>query len=122
MEEAIAAIFGEALGIERVGMLDNFFELGANSFLLVQAHGELRKRLAGASAAAVAKLLVSDLFEYPNIDSLAKHLAQAQGRSQPEDRAPPAQDHARERARRQQQAMEEERLHRGRRRERERDG
>jgi amino acid adenylation domain-containing protein len=44
-EEAIAAVWQELLGVERVGRRDHFFELGGHSLLAVQAIGRLREKL-----------------------------------------------------------------------------
>src|SRR5581483_6683547 len=67
VEQAIAAVWQQVLGIERVGREDNFFDLGGHSLLLVQAHAALVERL-GRS------LPVTDLFQFPTIQSLAEHL------------------------------------------------
>ncbi|WP_222844271.1 non-ribosomal peptide synthetase [Aldersonia kunmingensis] len=42
MERAVAAAFGEVLGIETVGADDNFFDLGGNSLSAVRVIAELR--------------------------------------------------------------------------------
>ena len=43
-EEAIAAVWREVLGRERIGRNDNFFELGGDSILSLQIIARLRKR------------------------------------------------------------------------------
>jgi acyl carrier protein len=45
LEEAIAGIWQGALGIEAVGVEDNFFDLGGDSLLAVQVAAELRREL-----------------------------------------------------------------------------
>jgi acyl carrier protein len=43
MEEHIARIWQEGLGIDRIGVQDNFFALGGHSLLAVRLISELRK-------------------------------------------------------------------------------
>ena len=45
MEEVVAEIWSELLGVERVGRQDNFFELGGHSLLAVQVAARIRQRL-----------------------------------------------------------------------------
>ena len=45
VEEALAEIWSELLGIERIGRKDNFFELGGHSLLAVRVIARLRQRL-----------------------------------------------------------------------------
>ncbi len=73
LERRLAQIWREVLKVEKVGLHDNFFDLGGHSLLLVQVHARLREEL---------RLEVSaiDLFKYPTIGSLAKH-AQDSGTS-----------------------------------------
>jgi amino acid adenylation domain-containing protein/non-ribosomal peptide synthase protein (TIGR01720 family) len=68
VEGAITDIWQSVLGVERVGIHDNFFDLGGHSMLMIQVHNKLRERL---------KFEVSmvELFEYPSINALAEHLS-----------------------------------------------
>ena len=69
-EQSLAAIWREALGLERVGIHDNFFDLGGHSLLLVQIQARLRERF-GRSVGIV------ELFRYPTVGALARHLGAA---------------------------------------------
>ncbi|WP_284740330.1 non-ribosomal peptide synthetase [Amycolatopsis sp. RTGN1] len=62
-EETLASIWAEVLGVRRVGVTDDFFDLGGDSILSIQV--VFRSRRAG--------LLVSsnDLFRYPTVAELA---------------------------------------------------
>jgi NAD(P)-dependent dehydrogenase (short-subunit alcohol dehydrogenase family) len=107
IEEMLSATAAEVLGIERVGIFDNFFDLGMDSFLIIQVHGRLRRKLS-LLANGSGRLTVADMFEYHNVSELARRLG-------PRDDAAPRGDGLAERARRQQQAMEEDRRQRDRR-------
>ena len=67
IEAAIADVWQELLGIEKIGRDDNFFDLGGHSLLLVQAHAQLTETLA-------RDVPVTDLFRFPTIATLAQHL------------------------------------------------
>ena len=60
----IAAVWHELLNLERVGIHDNFFDLGANSLIMVQASIRLR-------AALQKDISLIDLFRYPTVSALA---------------------------------------------------
>ncbi|HYG63669.1 MAG TPA: amino acid adenylation domain-containing protein, partial [Thermoanaerobaculia bacterium] len=66
-EGEVAAIWREVLGRERVGIHDNFFDLGGHSLLLARVHVLLRERLG-------REVPMVDLFRYPTVASLARHL------------------------------------------------
>ncbi len=68
METVIAEVVRRVLGIERVGVEDNLFELGADSLEIVRIHGELREALD-------QDLPLLSLFEFPSIRLLAKQVA-----------------------------------------------
>ncbi|HYY97495.1 MAG TPA: amino acid adenylation domain-containing protein, partial [Pyrinomonadaceae bacterium] len=70
VERAIAAVWGEVLRREKVGVNENFFDLGGHSLLLVQVHNRLRKTFD-------AEITMLDLFKYPTISALAGHIAPA---------------------------------------------
>ncbi|MCH8245980.1 MAG: amino acid adenylation domain-containing protein [Bacteroidetes bacterium] len=71
-ERQIASILSKLIGIDRVGREDNFFDIGATSFLLLQAAEELRHTLPDAEISVV------DLFQYPSVRSLASHIGRDQ--------------------------------------------
>jgi aryl carrier-like protein len=69
LEKTISSVWQELLHLERVGKHDNFFDLGANSLLMVQANSRLRTALH-------RELSLVDLFRYPTVNALAAHLNQ----------------------------------------------
>ena len=69
VEQTIANIWQQMLHLEKVGIHDNFFDLGGHSLLLVQIHAKLREMLN-------TNVSIVNLFEYPTINSLAKHLTE----------------------------------------------
>ena len=65
VEEAIAEVWRELLGIERVGADDDFFALGGHSLLAIQVVSRLRGRLP-------APVSAMDLFKHPTVRGLAR--------------------------------------------------
>ncbi|MFC4047938.1 amino acid adenylation domain-containing protein, partial [Dactylosporangium siamense] len=63
-EELLAGIWGELLGIERVGVRDNFFDLGGHSLLATQVVSRVR-------LAFNAEIPVAALFDAPTVAGLA---------------------------------------------------
>ncbi|OSX98878.1 non-ribosomal peptide synthetase [Bacillus mycoides] len=69
LEELIASVWSQVLGIENIGVQDSFFELGGHSLLATQVVSRLQEVFQ-------IKLLVRELFEYSTVEALAKRLDQ----------------------------------------------
>jgi non-ribosomal peptide synthetase component F len=93
-ELAIAAVWTEMFGLERVSVEENFFDLGGHSLLLVKMHRRLQETL-------YPELSIVTLFEHPTVRSLAQHLDQAGDASRGA-----ATGESQNRARQQRQALE----------------
>ena len=68
LEAALAGIWAEVLGHARVGVMENFFDLGGHSLLLAKVQARLRVTLD-------RKVPIVDLFRFPTVAALAEHLA-----------------------------------------------
>jgi pyochelin synthetase len=66
-EEVIASVWRKLLGVNQLGPEANFFDLGGDSILLVEAHAELQQALN-------RKFSVTDLFQFPSIRALSSYL------------------------------------------------
>jgi amino acid adenylation domain-containing protein/non-ribosomal peptide synthase protein (TIGR01720 family) len=64
-EQVLAGIFGEVLGLDRVGVHDNFFELGGDSILTIQVVSRVRSLMA-------VELSPRVVFDTPDIAGLAR--------------------------------------------------
>lgn len=71
VENKIAAVWRELLGLDLVGRHDNFFDLGGNSLIALKVASRLNKELG-------VKLPVVMLFEGPTVSALAKLIAGTQ--------------------------------------------
>ncbi|MBL8300797.1 MAG: amino acid adenylation domain-containing protein [Rhodanobacteraceae bacterium] len=67
IEQQLVDIWQQLLQRDSVGVHDNFFEIGGNSLLSVRLRNEVMRALA-------CELALTDLFEYPTIAQLARHL------------------------------------------------
>ncbi|MFC7451424.1 amino acid adenylation domain-containing protein, partial [Rhodococcus daqingensis] len=72
VEEVVAATFADVLGIERVGLDDDFFELGGNSLIATQVTARL-------GAALDTMVPVRALFEASTVGDLAARVEQHAG-------------------------------------------
>ncbi len=81
IEQLISTIWEELLGIKQIGIHDNFFSLGGDSFLLVQVKQKLQAELSRS-------IPTVDLFEYPTIYALATYLNQAASSSTKPEKSP----------------------------------
>ncbi|HEU4556950.1 MAG TPA: amino acid adenylation domain-containing protein, partial [Longimicrobium sp.] len=66
-EEALAKIWSEVLGLERVGRWDHFFQLGGHSLLAVQVVSRVRQVLG-------VELALGAVFDHPVLATLAGHV------------------------------------------------
>ncbi|APE36002.1 hypothetical protein BOX37_21015 [Nocardia mangyaensis] len=64
-ERAVAALFAELLGVETVGLDDDFFRLGGNSLIATRAIGRLQANFG-------VRVDVRDFFDSPTVAVLAK--------------------------------------------------
>jgi amino acid adenylation domain-containing protein len=73
-EAAIVQVFRGLLKKDGIGREQRFFDMGAHSLLLVQAHDILRRRVD-------PDLRLVSLFQYPTVAALAQHIDQKKERS-----------------------------------------
>ena len=77
MERALAEIWREVLQVDRVGVHDNFFDLGGHSLLLIRVHDRIREQIDRG-----VQMIV--LFQFPTLRALSEHLRPSFGAPQPE--------------------------------------
>jgi acyl carrier protein len=68
LEQTLAGLWQQVLGVERVGLEDNFFDLGGDSLRLIQVQGQIGRVLQ-------REVPVTELFQYPTIRALADFLS-----------------------------------------------
>jgi amino acid adenylation domain-containing protein len=76
MEKSIAAIWKEVLKAEKIGVDDNFFDLGGDSLDIIQVSGKLKEAFS-------RDIPVVTIFTYPTIASLAQNLKSQTGTASP---------------------------------------
>lgn len=79
-EKTIAAVWLEFLRLEKVGINDNFFDLGGHSLLLTRVHSRLSEIYQNKK-----ELTIVDLFRYPTIHSLAGYIDEGEKSHQSEE-------------------------------------
>ena len=67
IEKKLAQIWREVLGVQNIGIKDNFFDLGGNSLLLIRMHSKIETEYPG-------RLRVTDIFSNPTILKLAQFI------------------------------------------------
>ena len=67
MEEAVAKVWKNVLGVSNLGLHDNFFDAGANSLIVVKTLAQLREEFD-------PNLQLTDVFRFPTVAKLTKHL------------------------------------------------
>lgn len=72
VERTIAGIWKDVLRTDRVGLHDNFFDLGGHSLALVRVHTRLIEEFGEAPA-------MVEMFEHPTVHSLASRVARSIG-------------------------------------------
>jgi acyl carrier protein len=76
IEEKLRTICDTALGGKRVDINDNLFELGASSLKLIEIHERIDHEYPG-------QVELTELFDFPTIGELARHLESKLGTAQP---------------------------------------
>jgi len=66
-ERLVAGIWREVLGLPRIGVTDNFFDIGGHSLSIVAVHARLQVHVK-------QRLRMVDLFRHPTVRALAAHL------------------------------------------------
>ncbi|MFI5005853.1 MAG: SDR family NAD(P)-dependent oxidoreductase [Solirubrobacterales bacterium] len=69
VQQKIARIWADLLGLEKVGIQDNFFDLGGHSLLAIQVVTRMKAEMN-------AELSVATLFEGPTVESLSRLISQ----------------------------------------------
>jgi acyl-CoA synthetase (AMP-forming)/AMP-acid ligase II/acyl carrier protein len=72
IEATITTIWQEALGVERIGVNDNFFDAGGHSLLMVQVHNKL-------TTLFDKKISIVEMFAKPTISALAEYFSETNG-------------------------------------------
>lgn len=80
IEKTIAGIWTDILEIEKVGVNDNFFDLGGHSFLIIRVHELLQKNLN-------KKFQLLHLFEYTTVRELAGFLTESSSKSEENEKS-----------------------------------
>jgi amino acid adenylation domain-containing protein len=85
IEQRVANIWQELLRMDKVGINDNFFDLGGHSLLMVQLHSKLRETF------NKKELSIVEVFKHPTVKLLARYISGEQSSQallrEPHDRA-----------------------------------
>jgi acyl-CoA synthetase (AMP-forming)/AMP-acid ligase II/acyl carrier protein len=72
IEKVIAEVWKKELSLDKVGIHDNFFDVGGNSFNIIKIRGALKERLK-------KDIPIVRMFTYTSIESFARYLQQEEG-------------------------------------------
>jgi amino acid adenylation domain-containing protein len=72
IEATITRVWQDALGLERIGVNDNFFDAGGHSLLMVQVHNKLTDLFD-------KKISIVEMFAKPTISALAEYFSDTNG-------------------------------------------
>ena len=67
IEKELAKIWSEVLGVEKIGVHDNFFEIGGHSLLATQVISRIRELFS-------IEIPVKAIFEYPKIEAMGSYI------------------------------------------------
>jgi natural product biosynthesis luciferase-like monooxygenase protein len=67
LQEIIVSVWQETLQIDKIGVNDNFFDLGGHSLLIVRVHQQLKEKVD-------KPISLTDLYRFPTIRSLTEFL------------------------------------------------
>lgn len=80
LELIVTESWQQALGISKIGLNDNFFDLGAHSLTVADVQAKLQNRLK-------REISILDLFEFSTVRSLSRHLSATQSSPHASDRS-----------------------------------
>ena len=78
MEQEIAQIWQEVLQVEKIGIHDNFFDLGGHSLLMVKVHSKLREKFS-------RDVSLVEMFRHPTISALVTYFSNTSNKEQPDN-------------------------------------
>jgi amino acid adenylation domain-containing protein len=68
IEDLISSVWRDALGVSRLDVHANFFDLGAHSLIVAEVHARLKEQLC-------REIALIDLFQFTSVSALAAHLS-----------------------------------------------
>ena len=78
IEQEIAQIWQEVLQVEKIGIHDNFFDLGGHSLLMVKVQSKLREKFSH-------DVSLVEMFRHPTISALVNYFSRTDDEVQPDD-------------------------------------
>ena len=75
-EEILCSLFAEVLGLEKVGLDDNFFEMGGHSLLVTRLVSQLRAMLG-------VEVTIRTLFESPSVRTMSPRIRETNNSTRP---------------------------------------